>query len=65
MRHALIYVGSLCQDDEGVQVIEYALLIGAVALSLLISMNAMTRDGGGYGQFITRLVTCITTPTCS
>jgi pilus assembly protein Flp/PilA len=65
MRHVLTYVDSLARDDAGAQVIEYALLIGVVALSLVISLRELTDSDGGFTQFITRAVTCLTTSTCT
>lgn len=65
MRHVLNHLMSLWRAEDGAQIIEYSLLIGVVALSLTLSLNAMTGDGGGFSQFMTRVVTCLTTPSCT
>jgi pilus assembly protein Flp/PilA len=65
MRHVLNHVARLIEEEQGAQVIEYALLVGVVALTLVIALNAMTDNAGGFTQFLSRLATCLTTPACS
>lgn len=65
MLHLLSEVSSLAREDEGAQIIEYALIVAVVALSLVIALNAITSNSGGFTQLITRLVACLTTSTCT
>ncbi|MBV7418837.1 MULTISPECIES: Flp family type IVb pilin [Comamonas] len=55
---------SFVRDDEGAQVVEYALIIAVVSIALVIALKALTEDGGGFSEFITRVSNCLTTSTC-
>ena len=57
-------VGSFIKEEEGAQVVEYALIIAVVSIALVIALAALTANGGGFAQFITRVTTCLTTGTC-
>ena len=53
------------RDEEGAQVVEYALIIAVVSIGLVISLRLL---GGGTGTnpfttFIARVTTCLTS-TC-
>lgn len=52
------------KDEEGAQVVEYALIIAVVSIALVIALQALTADGAGFDDFITRVVNCLTTATC-
>jgi pilus assembly protein Flp/PilA len=54
-----------CRDDEGAQVVEYALIIAVVSIALVVALKALTSSGGGFSSFITRVTNCLTTSTCS
>lgn len=49
-------------DDEGAQVVEYALIIAVVSIILVIALSDL--DGTGFASFISRVNTCLTGPTC-
>ena len=51
-------------DDEGAQIIEYALIIAVVSLALILALQAMTADGGSFSTWIGKLGTCLTTAVC-
>jgi pilus assembly protein Flp/PilA len=51
-------------DEEGAQVVEYALIIAVVSIALVIALQALTQAGGGFATFITRVTTCLTTAVC-
>ena len=51
------------RDEEGAQVVEYALIIAVVSIALVIALRALTADGGGFTAFMGRVTTCLTT-TC-
>ncbi|MBS3018160.1 hypothetical protein DJFAAGMI_00891 [Comamonas sp. PE63] len=61
--HSLL---SFARDDEGAQVVEYALIIAVVSIALVVALKALTSSGGGFSSFITRVTNCLTgTGTCS
>jgi pilus assembly protein Flp/PilA len=49
-------------EEDGSQVIEYALIIAVVSIALVVALQALTASGGGFSSFITRVTTCLTTP---
>jgi len=52
------------RDEEGAQIVEYALIIAVVSIALVIALRALTANGGGFGTFVTRVTTCLTTGPC-
>ena len=54
---------NFARDEEGAQVVEYALIIAVVSIALVVALRGLTATGGGFGAFITRVTTCLTT-TC-
>lgn len=53
-------VHSFAKDEEGAQVVEYALIIAVVSIALVLALKALTDDGGGFGLFIARVTRCLT-----
>ncbi len=53
------------RDDEGAQVIEYALIVAVVSIALVVALSALTDEGGQFANFITRVGTCLTTANCT
>ena len=53
------------RDEEGAQVVEYALIIAVVSIALVVALTALTANGGGFSTFITRVTTCLTSATCT
>ena len=51
---------SFAKDEEGAQVVEYALIIAVVSIALVVALRALTAAGGGFASFITRLGACLT-----
>ena len=51
-------VGSFVQDEEGAQVVEYALIIAVVSITLVVALRNLT--GASFTGFITRVGTCLT-----
>lgn len=64
MNKLLQSIGSFAREEDGAQVIEYALIIAVVSIALVIALSALTANGGGFSTFITRVTTCLTTATC-
>ena len=52
----------LLRDDEGAQVVEYALIIAVVSIALVLAIQGLA--GGKFADFITRVSNCLT-GTCS
>ena len=57
-------IRSFAKDEEGAQVVEYALIIAVVSIALVVALQALTADGGGFTTFIGRVTTCLTTAAC-
>jgi pilus assembly protein Flp/PilA len=54
--------GKFLRDEEGAQVVEYALIIAVVSIVLVLAL-AKIADGGAagpFGLFIARVTTCLT-----
>jgi pilus assembly protein Flp/PilA len=52
-------IQSFAQDDEGAQVVEYALIIAVVSIILVVALRNLT--GTSFNGFIQRVATCLTT----
>ena len=50
-------------DEEGAQVVEYALIIAVVSIAIVIALRALT-TGADFTTWIGRVATCLTTATC-
>ena len=57
-------LASFAREEDGSQVIEYALIIAVVSISLVVALKALT-TGTTFSSFITRVQSCLTTTTCS
>ncbi len=55
---------SFSREEDGAQVVEYALIIAVVSIALVVALSALTDAGGGFATFITRVTTCLTTANC-
>jgi pilus assembly protein Flp/PilA len=55
-------VQSFAREDEGAQVVEYALIIAVVSIVLVVALRNLT--GANFTGFITRVGNCLTTTTC-
>lgn len=64
MSQLLNTMRSFLQDEDGAQVVEYALIIAVVSIALVIALSALTANGGGFATFIGRVTNCLTTNTC-
>jgi pilus assembly protein Flp/PilA len=49
-------------DDDGAQVVEYALIIAVVSIALVVALRGITN--GNFSSFIARVNQCLTTSTC-
>ncbi len=55
---------NFARDEEGAQVVEYALIIAVVSIALVIALSALTGPGNPFTLFIARVNTCLTTAVC-
>lgn len=51
-------------DEEGAQVVEYALIIAVVSIALVLALGGLFTNGGPFATFIARVTTCLTTTPC-
>lgn len=56
-------VQSFVRDDDGAQVVEYALIIAVVSIILVVALRNLT--GTSFSSFITRVGNCLTGGTCA
>ena len=52
------------RDEEGAQVVEYALIIAVVSIGLVVALRALGGTTSPFIDFITRVNTCLTTAVC-
>jgi pilus assembly protein Flp/PilA len=50
------------REEEGAEVIEYALILAVISILLLIGLRDLD---GGFGTFLQRVVDCLTTSSCA
>ena len=55
-------MASFARDEEGAQIVEYALIIAVVSIALVIALSAV--GGTNMQTFIDRVTDCLTTATC-
>ena len=53
------------RDEEGAQVVEYALIIAVVSIGLVVALKALGGTTSPFSDFITRVTECLTLTTCS
>jgi pilus assembly protein Flp/PilA len=63
MKYAII---KFIKNEEGAQVVEYALIIAVVSIALVIALRALNSAfGTGAGTFIQRVQDCLTGTTAT
>ena len=55
-------IHSFAVEDDGVQVVEYALIIAVVSIGLTVALGGM--NNGSFSSFSARVNTCLTTNAC-
>lgn len=63
MEKLLSSIRSFAIEEDGAQVVEYALIIAVVSIALVIALRGITN--GNFSGFIARVNTCLTTSTCT
>jgi len=51
-------LASFAREEDGSQVIEYALIIAVVSISLVVALKGLTTNGD-FNNFITRVENCL------
>ncbi len=64
MKKILNAIHSFAIDDQGGEVVEYALIIAVISIVLLMALNGMT-TGNYFNTFIGRLSSCLNTSGCA
>ena len=63
MQKALV---AFSKDEEGAQVVEYALIIAVVSIALVIALgDASTGIANKFADFVTRVGTCLGAGPCA
>ena len=52
------------KEEDGAQVIEYALIIAVVSIALVVALQPLIL-ADSFGAFIGRVFTCLTTAACA
>jgi pilus assembly protein Flp/PilA len=63
MNSLVTAVKNFGSEEEGAQVIEYALIIAVVSIALVVALQGLTQSN--FGTFINRVGNCLTTATCT
>jgi len=52
------------QGEEGAQMVEYALVIAVVSITLVVSFRALAEDIAGFETIFARLTACLAQAAC-
>jgi pilus assembly protein Flp/PilA len=63
MNQLMNSIRSFAIEEDGAQIVEYALIIAVVSLGLILLLMGAT--GLDFSGFITRVNDCLTGPTCT
>lgn len=56
----------LAVEEDGAQIIEYALIVAVVSLGLiLLVQSGLLGNSGGFSDWLDDVTTCLTAATCS
>ena len=56
----VVVIEKFLKEEEGAQVVEYALIIAVVSIALVVALQALT-TGTSFSDFITRVSNCLKT----
>lgn len=58
-------IATFAREEEGAQVVEYALIIAVVSIALVLALGSSTTGvTSKFAAFVTRIGTCLSTGTC-
>lgn len=63
MQDLFASIRSFAIEEDGAQVIEYALIIAVVSIALVVALRGLTN--GNFATFIARVNNCLTTSSCA
>ena len=55
-------MANFARDEEGAQIVEYALIIAVVSIALVIALSLV--GGNNMSTFVARVTACLTTAVC-
>ena len=55
---------NFARDEEGAQVVEYALIIAVVSIALVVALRSLGGTTSPFIAFIARVNTCLTSAIC-
>jgi len=55
---------SFLREEDGAQVVEYALIIAVVSIALVILLSGLLGSGNAFNTFVTRVKNCLGTNNC-
>ena len=65
MRNLKNVITTFSQEEDGAQVVEYALIIAVVSIALALALGSSTTGiASTFIAFVTRVGTCLTTGAC-
>jgi pilus assembly protein Flp/PilA len=65
MRNIKNVITTFSQEEDGAQVVEYALIIAVVSIALALALGSSTSGiVSTFAAFVTRVATCLTTGAC-
>ncbi|HWZ48647.1 MAG TPA: Flp family type IVb pilin [Herbaspirillum sp.] len=65
MRNIKNVIATFSQEEDGAQVVEYALIIAVVSIALVLALgNGTTGIASTFAAFVTRVGTCFTAGAC-
>lgn len=60
------FLRDVATEEDGAQIIEYALIVAVVSLGLiLLVQTGLLAQNGSFTQWLTRVGTCLTTGVCA
>jgi pilus assembly protein Flp/PilA len=63
MKDLFASIRTFALEEDGAQVVEYALIIAVVSIALVIALRGLTN--GNFSTFIQRVNNCLTTNACT
>ena len=57
-------IAVFANDEEGAQVVEYALIIAVVSIGLVILLSQLLGTNNAFGTFVNRVKACLGTAVC-
>lgn len=64
MNQLLSSIRTFAIEEDGAQVVEYALIIAVVSIGLVILLSGLLGSGNAFATFVNRVKACLGTNTC-